>query len=131
MMVVDASAILAVVLEEDDSAAFETIFSGAAAMVVSAVNYWEVLVRASVIHGETGASAAEDFMNGAGIQVAPADAELARSAAAVFARFGRHTPAKLNLGDCFAYALAEREKDGLLFKGDDFTKTDIKNARDG
>jgi ribonuclease VapC len=53
---------------------------------------------------------------------------LARSAAAAFARFRGRPGGRLNLGDCFAYALAAREGDGLLFKGDDFPKADVKRV---
>jgi len=125
MMAVDASAVLAVVLEETDAPAFEAVLSNAPASVISAVNYWEVLVRARGARGDTGMAAAELFMRGAKITVASADADLARAAADAFTRFGKRSAGGLNLGDCFAYALAQREGGGLLYKGDDFPKTDV------
>ena len=130
-MVVDASAILAIVLKEDDAAQFRSILGRVRGSVIGAVNYWEVLVRAQVMRGAAGIAAVESVMSELNIEIATVGAETARDAAFVFGRFGRNTPAKLNLGDCFAYALAAKEGHGLLFKGDDFTKTDIKNARDG
>ena len=60
-----------------------------------------------------------------GVEIATIDAVMARAAADAFARFGRRTPAALNLGDCFAYALAQAHAAPLLFKGDDFARTDV------
>ncbi|MBA3811909.1 MAG: type II toxin-antitoxin system VapC family toxin [Caulobacteraceae bacterium] len=131
MIVVDASAILAIVLKEDDGPGFRTVLARSMGSVISAVNYWEVLVRAQVARDAAGVAAAETVMSELGVEVTGIDAETARMAARAFGRFGRHTPARLNLGDCFAYALATKEGDGLLFKGNDFSKTDIKNALDG
>jgi ribonuclease VapC len=92
------------------------------------VNLWEVLVRIEAVEGPGGRQDAEDLLAEANIGVAPVTVDHARLAADAFRRFGKKTPAKLNLGDCFAYALAMSEGDGLLYKGDDFTKTDVANA---
>lgn len=95
--------------------------------VISAVNYWEVLARAEALHGPPGHASVEALMAELNMAVASVDAPMARQAAAAFARY-RGRPARLNLGDCFAYALAVREGDGLLFKGNDFPKTDVRSA---
>jgi ribonuclease VapC len=127
MIAVDASAVLAIVLGEEEADAFEAVLSETTQSVISAVNYWEVLVRARVIRGQPMVALAEDFLREANVCVAPVDADTARAAAGAFARFGRRSAGGLNLGDCFAYALAAREGDGLLYKGDDFPKTDVKS----
>lgn len=71
----------------------------------------------------------DDFLKAAGIEIAPVTAEQARLARQAYRRFGkgRH-PAALNLGDCFAYALAVAEGEPLLFKGEDFARTDLQPA---
>ena len=96
---------------------------------MSAVNYWEVLARAEVSGAEAGRLQAESLLQALHIQILPADAEQTRLAIDAFVRFGRRTPAGLNLGDCFAYALAKTHGGGaLLYKGDDFPRTDIRSA---
>lgn len=127
MITVDASAIFAILLDEPERADFEAALAREGG-VMSAVNYWEVLVRAKKAAGDRGKQVAEMLVERLGVEVRPADAKEARNAADAFDRFGRGTPAGLNLGDCFAYALADKEGDGLLFKGNDFSKTDIKPA---
>lgn len=70
------------------------------------------------------------FLAVAGLSVVPVGGITAASALAAFARYGkgRGHPAQLNLGDCFAYAVAYERKTSLLFKGDDFSRTDIPSA---
>lgn len=125
MIAVDASAVLAILFEEPEARTFRKLLT-AKGGVMSPVNHWEVLVRARVELGETGPAEAEALLESLMITVAPATADDSRSAARAFERFGKRSAARLNLGDCFAYALAEIEGDGLLFKGDDFPKTDVK-----
>jgi len=79
------------------------------------------------------AEAAEDvsaFLGTAGIGIAPITEQEAMVALEAFARYGkgRGHPAQLNMGDCFAYAVARTHRTSLLFKGDDFAKTDIPPA---
>jgi ribonuclease VapC len=66
------------------------------------------------------------------VAVVPISPEAASTALSAFSRFGKGTghPAQLNLGDCFAYAVARDRKTSLLFKGDDFRRTDIPSAMD-
>lgn len=130
MMVVDASAILAVILEEEDAERFEAALLAEPESVITAVNYWEVLARAEGARGSIGLASAEALIGGGRIGVVAADAALAREAVLAFSRFGRRSPAGLNLKECFAYALAARQGDGLLYKGNDFAKTDVKSAVD-
>jgi ribonuclease VapC len=128
MMAVDASAILAVFLKEDGGAVYEAELARAGQGVISSVNYWEVLVRAGGERGAEGGDIVSRLLADLGVEIVPADAELAREAAQAFHRFRGRPGGRLNLGDCFAYALAAREGDGLLYKGNDFPKTDVKSA---
>jgi len=128
VITVDASAVLAIIMKEPDGPAFAECLAVAGGGVMSAVNFWEVMVRAEVDGGAAGRSKAEQLFHELNIVVAPADAGLAKAAADAFARYGRKTPANLNLGDCFAYALAAEQGEGLLFKGNDFPRTDVKSA---
>jgi ribonuclease VapC len=125
MMVVDASAVLAILLEEAEAELFAAILAEAADALISPVNLWEVMIRARSARGEPGARAAEALVAALGLRVAPATADQARAAVEASVRFGRGTAAALNLGDCFAYALAKTEACQLLFKGEDFARTDI------
>ena len=127
MIAVDASAVLAIHLGELERAEFTAkILRSQSA--ISPVNLWEVLVRADAIDGEAGRRKAEQLVEWLGIEAAPIDMETTRLAVDAFARYGKRTPAKLNLGDCFAYALAKQRDTPLLYKGDDFAKTDITAA---
>jgi ribonuclease VapC len=128
VIVVDASAILAILLKEPDAEVFREILLRRGGGVISPVNHWEVLTRARSARGETGRRAAEILMAGLGVEVGEISGRHSRLAADAAERFGRATPARLNLGDCFAYALAATEGDGLLFKGDDLSRTDVKAA---
>lgn len=79
--------------------------------------------------GAAGVQALGELLDAAEVLVAPADAELVQTAFAAWQRFGRgQHPAGLNFGDCFAYALAMRRGDALLFTGMDFSQTDVRQA---
>ena len=95
---------------------------------MSPVHHAEVLNRGAATRGPEGRAVVENLLRELKIEVVEITSEHSRLAALAHDRFGRATPAKLNLGDCFAYALAATEGDGLLFKGDDFPKTDVKSA---
>ncbi len=127
-MVVDASAVLAIVLKESDAERFEETLIARGGGLMSAVNYWEVLAKSWVEFGRPGQIAAKAVLERLGVDVVVVSADDAERAAMAFERFGKRAAGKLNLGDCFAYALAKTEGDGLLFKGDDFRQTDITSA---
>lgn len=126
----DTSALAAVVLGEPDAAHF------AAAMLASAgdclVSAATLVETGIVVEAKQGPAAAQDLrllLDQIGAEVMPVDAAAASVAVGAWQRFGkgRH-PAGLNLGDCFSYAVAKIAGAPLLFKGDDFTKTDISHA---
>ncbi|MEO8656974.1 MAG: type II toxin-antitoxin system VapC family toxin [Bryobacteraceae bacterium] len=126
-IVVDASALLAVLLGEPDADDYLSKLLTADQAWISPVNWWEVQVRMRSRHGEAGELKSAAWMKDLGLVVEPTTLEQARFALAAFARYqGR--PARLNLGDCFAYALAQVKDAPLLFKGDDFKRTDIRSV---
>lgn len=128
-MIVDASALLAILLAEPEAAAFAAALARTADPKMSAVNYLEVAIRIDRENSIVAAQKLEDFMAITGITVLPVSLNQTRLARLAYAEFGkgRH-PAGLNFGDCFAYALAKETGLPLLFKSDDFPRTDIEAA---
>ncbi len=130
-LAVDASALVAILLDEAESVAFSRLLLAASEAVVSPINYWEAAVRLGGLHGETGLRDLDTLIAKFDITTAPVTARTAQLAIQAQTRYGKRTPAKLNLGDCFAYALAKELDAPLLFKGGDFSKTDIRPALTG
>lgn len=128
MIVVDASAILVIVFQEEDLAVFEIALAETGGGIMSPVNYWESLVAARGRLGDPGEAIVDEIIARTKVDVVSIDIATARAAAVAFARYKGRAGGRLNLGDCFAYALAQREGDGLLFKGNDFPKTDVKSV---
>lgn len=128
-MIVDASAVLAILLGEPERGQFRLAIARARQPEMSPVNYLEVCLRIDRGPTPLASGSLEPLMNTLGVRIATVGAEQARLARAAFQRFGkgRH-PAQLNLGDCFAYALAKAQDRPLLFKGDDFRLTDVEAA---
>jgi ribonuclease VapC len=125
-MVLDTSSIVAILLGEDEEELFLHKMSLAPRLLLSACTLYELGVV--LMNHETGDAEhlLDPFLQRAGIEIVPFDtiqAAIARQAYRAYGR-GRHR-AKLNLGDCFAYALATRTGDALLFKGNDFGYTDV------
>ncbi|MBI1685058.1 type II toxin-antitoxin system VapC family toxin [Caulobacter hibisci] len=126
MMVVDASALVAILFKEPDWEAYFEALVEADDAVISPVNAWEVHVRAHSRDGEEGRVRAETLLSQLGIVIAAIDERHLQIALEARERYGR---AVLNLGDCFAYALSKTNGDGaLLYKGDDFARTDLRLA---
>lgn len=126
MIAVDTSALVAVVLGEDDAERFLAALRDHHTRL-SAVSSVEARI---IVEARQGADAARDLellMEGTIDDVVPVDEVHAAAAVTAWRRFGRggRHPAALNFGDCFAYALAHVDGVPLLFKGDDFTRTDI------
>ena len=127
MIVLDTSAILAILLEEEEAASFRDRIGGAGGAMVSAGSAVELAAEAS--RDADLFSAVRAFLDEPFISVEPLDAEQAAAAGDAYRRYGKgHHPAGLNLGDVFAYALARRRNLPLLFKGGDFARTDIEAA---
>lgn len=127
-IVVDASAILAILFDEPDARLFlSKLIGGITKATMSPVNWWEVQVRVRTKYGPEGEARSEALMADLGVTVGSVGVEEARIAVEAFARY-RGRPAQLNLGDCFAYALSKTAKLPLLYKGNDFDHTDVQRA---
>ena len=127
MIVLDTSAILAILLEEEEAASFRDQIGEAGGAMVSAGTAVELAAVAS--RDADLFSAVRAFLDEPFISVEPLDAEQAAAAGDTYRRYGKgHHPAGLNLGDVFAYALARRRNLPLLSKGGGFTRTDIEAA---
>jgi ribonuclease VapC len=131
LIVVDSSAIVAILAKEPEGPDFVSAIRRADQAAVSAVN---VLETGMVLRARSGTEGVGDFFDllaALDVVVAPFGVDDCHLALAAFHRFGKgiHPKARLNLGDCAAYALAKRLNAPLLFKGDDFTHTDIEACR--
>ncbi len=133
-MFVDASAIVAILTREPEADALTDVLEAASSPITSPVAIFEAVLGICRKRHASVAEANEDvqaFLKAARIRIATIGAEEVDTALDAFARYGkgRGHPAQLNLGDCFAYAVAKNNKTALLFKGEDFDKTDISSAR--
>jgi ribonuclease VapC len=132
-MFVDASAIVAILTREPDADALADALEGARLPITSAVAVFEAVLGICRKRHASVAEAQEDvqeFLAAANIRTVSITGSEAETALAAFARYGRGRghPAQLNMGDCFAYATARNHRASLLFKGEDFNKTDIRPA---
>jgi len=126
-MVVDTSAIIAILANEPEREIFVGILTAEAETAMSVMTFHESSVVIARVIGKPGAAERVDILaRELGIEVLVATIEDAVAARDAYFRFGRgyHT-AGLNLTDCFSYALAKTRNEPLLFKGEDFSKTDI------
>jgi ribonuclease VapC len=129
MIAVDASALVAILLDEPEAEAFREFLLANPEARLSPVGYWEAATRLRGLRGDSGVVELDVVIRQLAIRIAPASENTARLACEAEVAFGKRTPAKLNLGDCFAYALAKELGAPLLYKGDDFLRTDIQAAR--
>ncbi|HSG39090.1 MAG TPA: type II toxin-antitoxin system VapC family toxin [Thermoanaerobaculia bacterium] len=125
-MVIDTSALLAVLFNEPERRTFNEAIEAAESRVISAATFVEVSMVVESRFGPEGLRDLDLFLERASIELAAVDSEQAHAARRAFSRFGkgRHR-AGLNYGDCFSYALASVLGQPLLFKGDDFGQTDV------
>ncbi|HEV8074426.1 MAG TPA: type II toxin-antitoxin system VapC family toxin [Candidatus Acidoferrum sp.] len=125
-MIVDTSAILAILLSEKEADDFAECLLEVGHCRTSAVSFVEASIIAESRGGDGSVRQLDALMKKIGIAIEPVSEEQALAARQAFSDFGkgRH-PAGLNLGDCFSYALAKVAGEPLLFKGNDFRKTDI------
>ena len=128
-MVIDSSAIMAVLFGEPEAPGFLRALASDERKLMSAVGHLESAIVVEARKGEAGAKSHAILLARAGVEVVAFDASQAEVALDAWRRYGkgRH-PAALNLGDCATYALAAVANDSLLFKGGDFAKTDIAEA---
>jgi ribonuclease VapC len=128
-MVIDTSAIVAVLLNEADSAGVAAAIEAAPIRLLSAANLLEGAIVVESRKGEAGGRELDLLLYRAGIEVVAVDQDQAETARLGWRRYGkgRHL-AGLNYGDCFAYALATTRRLPLLFQGNDFRQTDVERV---
>ena len=128
-MIVDTSAVLAILFHEPNAERFASAITTARSRCMSVVTLVETAI---VLESRSGAAAGYEldaFLEEAEIALEPVTVEQAQAARRAWRRFGKgNHPAGLNFGDCFAYALAEVTREPLLFQGHDFELTDIESA---
>lgn len=129
-MVLDTSAVAAVVFGEPDAEALLSVMlRNAGDLQLSAATLVEVGIVVEARQGPEASGDLQTLLDTLDVTITPVDTDQARAAVAAWRRFGRgRHPAGLNLGDCFAYALAKLRGAPLLFKGHDFPQTDITSA---
>jgi ribonuclease VapC len=127
-MIVDTSALIALLRDEEDAAQFSrALATHSEAKRLSAPNYLETAIVIDGSRDPIASRRLDELIAKANIAIEPVTAAQAQIARAAYRDFGKGSghPAGLNFGDCFAYALAKTTGERLLFKGDDFAKTDV------
>jgi len=126
-MIIDASAIIAILRDEPDADSYARAIADAPSRYLSAVNFVESAVVIDASRDPIASRRFDEFIIEAGISIEPVTDRQAQIAREAYRDFGRRSghPAKLNFGDCFAYALAKTLREPLLFKGTDFAHTDV------
>lgn len=126
-MILDSSALVAIVHQESDARRLFDAIEQAPSVSISAATFVETAVVIDSRHNPVASRKLDDFCNDIGLAIVPLDEAQARIAREAYRDFGRGSghPARLNFGDCFAYALAKSEDIPLLCTGGDFAKTDV------
>jgi ribonuclease VapC len=130
VIVIDASALLAIIQDEPEANHFLSAIQSADRALVSAVTVLETGMVLRARRGAAGAQELSGLLEAMAIEIAPFDAASAALALDAFERYGKgiNPKARLNLGDCAVYALAKEMNAPLLYKGEDFAGTDISSA---
>jgi ribonuclease VapC len=129
-MIIDTSALIAILRGEPDAAVYAAAMESASQLRMSAANFLEAAIVVDGVRNPVASRRFDELIKEAGIVISPVTEAQARVAREAYRDFGKGSghPAKLNFGDCFAYALAKVTGEPLLFKGRDFTHTDITSA---
>lgn len=129
-MIVDTSALLAILRDEPEAQSCATAIEAAATRQLSAANFLEAAIVVDGSRDPVASRRLDDLLRMADIVIVPVTEEQARIGREAYRDFGKGSghPAQLNFGDCFAYALAKVSDEPLLFKGRDFTHTDVPRA---
>ncbi|HWG19802.1 MAG TPA: type II toxin-antitoxin system VapC family toxin [Terracidiphilus sp.] len=132
-MIVDSSALVAILLNEEDGDALSRVLDGAEIVRMSAASYLEISIVIDHYRDAALSSRLDDTILDAEIVIEPVTMEHARIARQAYRDYGKGSghPAQLNFGDCFSYALAREKREPILFKGDDFGHTDLRSALAG
>jgi len=129
-MIVDSSAIIAILLGEPEAVAFATRLDAADSLCISAATFVELSIVIDARKVPALSNQIEEIIERYDIDIEYVTAEQARIARQAYRDFGKGSgsPAQLNFGDCFSYALARVKREPLLFKGDDLVHTDVRAA---
>jgi ribonuclease VapC len=129
MIIVDSSALIAVLDNEDDAQTFARALAEADAALISAATLVETAIVMLNRHGARSARLLDELVEEANLEVESVTVQQAQLAREAYTEYGKgQNAAGLSFGDCFSYALAKATGCPLLFKGDDFTRTDIEAA---
>ena len=128
-MIIDTSALIAVLRSEPGSEHYTRAIEDSTVCRLSAANFLEAGIVVDVTGDAVASRRLDDFITEAEIQIEPVTEHQAHLARAAYRDFGKGKHrARLNFGDCFAYALAKDKREPLLFKGSDFSFTDVASA---
>ena len=129
-MIIDSSAILAILKNEAEAELFSEAIEAAPTVRISAASYLETSIVVDGYKNPKLKARMEEILDNPGITIEPVTPEQARVARQAYRDYGRGSghPAKLNFGDCFSYALARSMREPILFKSDDFIHTDLRPA---
>ncbi|MGB6192982.1 MAG: type II toxin-antitoxin system VapC family toxin [Terracidiphilus sp.] len=129
-MIIDTSALVAIITDEPDGAALGNLMASASGLRISAANYLEAALVLDRRDNPAAGAVLDDVILDLNITIEPVTAEQARIARQAWRDYGRGSghPANLNFGDCFSYALARTTREPILFKGTDFAQTDLRSA---
>jgi ribonuclease VapC len=129
-VIVDSSAIIAILADEPEASAFSNALEAASNIAIAAPTLVELYIVADRARDPRARSALDDLLLAVDPEIVAFTVDHATIAREAHRNFGRGSghAARLNFGDCFAYALAKATGEPLLFKGDDFTHTDIRSA---
>jgi ribonuclease VapC len=129
-VIIDTSAVIAILRDEPEAAACARAIETASRRRISAANFVEAAVVIDGSRDPVASRRFDDFVKAADLVIEPVTEAHARIAREAYRDFGRGSghPARLNFGDCFAYALARATGEPLLFKGADFTYTDVRSV---
>jgi ribonuclease VapC len=129
-VIIDSSALLAILRDEAEAETCARAIRDAPVRRVSAATFLEAAIVIDGSRDPVSSRRLDDLIRAIGIQIEPVTAEQVAIGRAAYRDFGRGSghPAQLNFGDCFSYALARDLQEPLLFKGEDFARTDITSA---
>jgi ribonuclease VapC len=129
-MIVDSSAMIAILTEEPDGPALSRVLDSPKIVRLSVASYLETSIVLDKRRDAVMSAKLDDLIESAKITLEPVTVEQVRIARQAYRDYGKGSghPANLNFGDCFSYALARDKREPILYKGDDFVHTDLRPA---
>jgi ribonuclease VapC len=129
-MIVDTSALIAIIKAEPEAEAFALAMEAAAVLRISAGTYFEASIVTDGYRNPKLSARFDEIVGHAKVVIEPVTVEQAKIARQAYRDYGKGSghPANLNFGDCFSYALARDKREPMLWKGDDFVHTDLRPA---